>query len=313
MHIKLFLVAGGLSAAMAFGVLAARDREPSPRQVSSLEKLTTAEGQKRDADEAAIRQSAVAFTKAFEKGDAKAVAAFWTEQGEHQDESGSTLRGRAEIEKAFAELFKEKTNSKIEVLIESIRFPAPNVAIEEGILRQTGDVSELPSSTFYSVVHVRVNDHWEIAFAREWGAGQDRLEDLEWLAGTWQAKAKDREVTLSLSREKGKPFMAGQFTTKENGKVASTGSMKIALDPQTGQLRSWHFDDDGGHGQALWIRDGNRWVLDAVGVLGDGTDTAALNVLSRISADEITWRSIDRVLGTTQLPDTVPTKLTRVK
>ncbi len=176
-------------------------------------------------------------------------------------------------------------------------------------MRQSSDGAELPATTLYSVVHVRHKGEWKIALAREWGAGQDRLEDLDWLIGAWEAKAKDREVSLTFSRDKSKPFLAGQFTTKEKGKVVTTGSMKVSLDPQTGRLRSWHFDDDGGHGQALWIRDGNRWVLDAVGVLGDGADTASLNVLSRLGNDEITWRSIDRVLGDAKLPDTVPTKL----
>ena len=48
------------------------------------------------------------------------------------------LRGRAAIEKAFAEFFKEHPKSKVEVRIESIHFPARNLAIEEGILRQSG-------------------------------------------------------------------------------------------------------------------------------------------------------------------------------
>src|SRR5271157_1383554 len=40
------------------------------------------EGSSREADREAILQSARDFTAAFEKGDAKAVAALWTEQGE---------------------------------------------------------------------------------------------------------------------------------------------------------------------------------------------------------------------------------------
>lgn len=89
--------------------------------------------------------------------------------------------------------------------------------------------------------------------------------------------------------------------------------MRIGLDPQSGQLRSWHFDADGGHGQALWHRDGNRWVMDAVGVLGDGSPTTAVNLLGRVGADDITWQSIDRVLGEQSLPNTAPIKLTRAR
>jgi hypothetical protein len=53
-------------------------------------------------------------------------------------------------------------------------------------------------------------------------------------------------------------------------------------------------------------------VLDSAGVLGDGTPTAAVNILGRAGADEITWRSIDRVMGERALPDTAPVRLTRV-
>ena len=72
-------------------------------------------------------------------------------------------------------------------------------------------------------------------------------------------------------------------------------------------------DDGGGNGQSLWQRDGNRWLIDSVGELPDGTDTAAVNVLTRLNDNEILWRSVERLLGPDQLPDTDPIKLTRVK
>ena len=62
----------------------------------------------------------------------------------------------------------------------------------------------------------------------------------------------------------------------------------------------------------MWVRDGNRWILDTVGVTGNGSPTAGLNVLGRVDADTLTWRSIDRVLDDKPLPDTVPIRLTRV-
>jgi hypothetical protein len=148
--------------------------------------------------------------------------------------------------------------------------------------------------------------------SREWGAGQDRLEDLDWLLGQWKASVPDQEVTLTFTKDEPKAFILGRFTKRAGGKVVDSGTMRIGLDPQTGQLRSWNFDEDGGHGQSLWVRDGNNWVLDAVGVLGDGTETASVNILGRVTNNEITWRSIDRVMGDQALPDTVPVRLSRV-
>jgi len=285
-------------AAGAIGMLAAQDRAPQNKG--------------RDADVEAVRANSREFTAAFNKGDAKAVAATWTEQGECHDAAGGLLIGRSAIEQAFAELFKSQPKAKVEVLIGSIRFPAPDVAVEEGMLRMLGTGKELPTTTMYAATHVRSGGRWLTAVSREWGAGHDRLDDIEWLIGTWRAAAPGSAVSLSFSRDDKGPYLLGKFT-RTSGDKTDTGTMRIGLDPQSGRLRSWHFDADGGHGQALWHRDGNRWLMDAVGVLGDGSPTTAVNVLGRTGPDEITWQSIDRNFGDQALPNTAPIKLTRAR
>jgi len=76
-----------------------------------------------DADRAAILKSATDFAEAFNKGDAKAIAAMWTDNGESRTVNGPTFVGKAAIEKAYGELFKAYPGAKIEVLVKSIRFP----------------------------------------------------------------------------------------------------------------------------------------------------------------------------------------------
>jgi uncharacterized protein (TIGR02246 family) len=88
-------------------------------------------------DEAAVRKTADAFAKAFDKGDAKAVAALWTEQGEFVGPDGETLRGRKEIEKGYAEFFEKNPKAKLELRIESIRLLGKHTALEEGSVRVT--------------------------------------------------------------------------------------------------------------------------------------------------------------------------------
>jgi hypothetical protein len=44
-----------------------------------------------DPQEAAITKTAEAFVEAFQKGDAKAVAAFWTQDGDYVDLTGRAL------------------------------------------------------------------------------------------------------------------------------------------------------------------------------------------------------------------------------
>ena len=305
-----WLLAAGLLAVPVVVMVAGGQQPPAkpPEGVPA-----PAEEKEREADREAIRQASQEFARAFEKGDAKAAAACWTEGGEYVANDGEVVRGRAAIEKLFAAMFKDTTPGKIEVDIRSVRFPSRDSAVEEGFLRHTPDGPGLPGSSMYSALHVREDGRWKVAVSREWGAGQDRLGDLAWLIGRWEGGPKGQEVSLTFERDGTAQFILGRFAKTIDGKPASAGSMKIGLDGQRGQLRSWHFDDDGGQGQCLWIRDGNRWVLDAIGTLADGTETEAVNVLARLGADEITWRSIDRVAGGEPLPDTVPLKLTRVR
>src|SRR4051812_18219429 len=77
-------------------------------------------------DEKAIRATAEAFTQAFNRGDAKAVAALWNADGEYVDEDGSRFQGREAIQTEYAAFFKDHAKAKIHVEITSIRFVGPN-------------------------------------------------------------------------------------------------------------------------------------------------------------------------------------------
>ena len=83
------------------------------------------------AAEDAIRRSAKAFVDAFDHGDAEAVAAQWTPDGEYTI-GRSSLKGREQIAKIYGEFFRTHPGSKMDVKIESIRVLAPTVAIEQG-------------------------------------------------------------------------------------------------------------------------------------------------------------------------------------
>ena len=69
-----------LPLALAFAMTCANSRvsaaDPDPEQI------------------AAINKTAEAFVEAFHKGDAKALAAFWTPDGDYVDENGRVLKGR---------------------------------------------------------------------------------------------------------------------------------------------------------------------------------------------------------------------------
>ena len=150
-----------------------------------------------------------------------------------------------------------------------------------------------------------------MALSSEGGTGRDRLEDLDWLLGDWTTRGKDGTLNFSFVRDANKPVIMATFTRTAGGKEPLSGTIRIAVDPETGCIRSWGFEDDGAHTQSIWVNDGKCWILDSRGVLADGTPTAERIVLQRAGADAITWRAIDRVLGDLPLGDTAPLRLTR--
>jgi uncharacterized protein (TIGR02246 family) len=267
---------------------------------------------KRADDEAAIRKETAAFIKAVEKGDAKAVAEFWTEEGEYINDDGTTLRGRAAIEKEYAKAFAKNKRQKLEITVESIRFPSKDTAIEEGYAKTYKAGSEQPTASRYSVLHVREGGRWLMAMLREWPDEGISLRDLDWLIGTWETKSEDAEVRTTYEWDAKKNSIRCQIAIKGKGRTVS-GLQVILKDPRTGQLRSWLFDDDGSFGDAAWTRDGKRWVITAAGVQADGGELTATNILVPIDKDTFTWQSTERTLDGEELPNIPPVKVTRVK
>jgi len=267
---------------------------------------------KRAEDEAAVRKATADFIKVVEKGDAKAVAASWTEAGEYIDDGGTTLRGRAAIEASYAKAFAKKKNVKVEITIESIRFPSKDTAIEEGYAKSYKGNSEHPTTSRYSVLHVREGGRWLMAVLREWADEGDSPRDLDWLIGTWQAKTEDAEIRSTYQWDAKKNSIRGRFTIKGKDRTV-TVTQVLLKDPRDGQLHSWLFDDDGGFGDGAWTRDGKRWVIAAAGVQPDGGELTATNILTPVDRDTFTWQSTERTLDGEELANIPPVKVTRVK
>jgi hypothetical protein len=84
----------------------------------------------------------------------------------------------------------------------------------------------------------------------------------------------------------------------------------VGWDPQTEQIKSWVFDDQGGNAEALWVRNGNTWMADSVGVLPDGSTGSGVNVLKYQDDKTFIWQSIRREVDGQPLPD-MEVKFTR--
>jgi uncharacterized protein (TIGR02246 family) len=265
----------------------------------------------RKADRAGIDAQMEGFLKAFESGDAERVASFWTVGGELIDDDGSVYRGRAAIAKAYRELFGTKEKRKAEIQRESLRFPSRDTAIEEGKFKVRVGEGE-PSASRYSVLHVREGGKWLMAVVREWPAEAVSLTDLEWLIGTWVAKRDDAEVQTSYEWMWNKSFIRMRFTIRQKDRALS-GFQMIGKDPESGELRSWVFESEGGFGEAIWSRDGKKWALASSGRLPDGSTMTATNLLVPLGPDSFTWQAVKRTVDGEKVGDLPPVKVTRVK
>lgn len=269
------------------------------------------------ADEAAVRATADAFTKAFNAGDAKAVAALWTEHGSLADDRGRLLKGRQAIEAEYAAFFKANPGAKMTVSIQSIEFPSPNMAIEDGS-SQLFAQNAPPTTSRYTVVHVREGDQWKMATVRESGltipGSASQLEQLGWLVGRWQTKRDGLTVTTDFQWVANKNFLKRDYSVSKDGVVLSNGVQVIGWDPRARQFRSWSFDASGGFGSGLWFPAPDGWAIETSGVLPDGTPTSSVDRLIRVPGENnvLGWRSTQRRVGDTPLADTREVVLDRV-
>ncbi len=263
----------------------------------------------RQAADTSIRASAESFAESFRKRDAAAIAAHWLPDGVYTNEDGERFEGRKALQSEYETLFKNITDDvELKLEIDSIRLVSSDTAIEEGRAaltpQPTGDFRVMSR---YTAVHVKQGDEWFMADVRDTrvelppDAGQ--VEDLEWLVGTWTGGTKENHVISRCRWIENQHFLARSYSVTEGGKETSTGLQIIGLDPSTGRITSWTFASDGGHAVGIWSPHQTGWVIQSSGAVQDGTETGAVQILSRQDQDTLTWKSVDRTLGDDLLPD----------
>jgi uncharacterized protein (TIGR02246 family) len=311
MRIRGKFAALGLFLAAACAVVVAQNekRQAQPR--------ATATAADRSADEKAIRDAGAAFVRTYNAGDARAIADLFTPDAEVIDEHGHRIQGRDAIAGHFAQTFDANPGETIEVAIDSIRFLGREAAKEEGRARLTPapasaqpsakiraespGLGHAPHSSGYTVLYVRQDGRWLQSSVREHVdeavTPHQRLEPLGWLLGEWVDEGGASVVSSDTRWSEDGNFLIRAFTLHVQGRPAMSGTQRIGWDPLTRQIKSWVFDSEGGHGEALWSRDGSRWVVKASGVLPDGRVASATQVYTVVNPHLVHWKSIDRTAG----------------
>ncbi len=258
-------------------------------------------------DERAIRTLLDAFTKAFNAGDADAVAATYTENGIVVDEQGGRTEGRAAIRDQYARTFADEPGSTIAIEVESLRVLGPETAVEDGRTTITpANGAGSPELSRFVAIYVKRDGQWRQAVVRDEPVDElsphDRLKDLEWLVGDWVDESEDAVVATSCVWAKGGNFLDREFTVKIRGRSAVSGAQRIGWDPLKRQFKTWFFNSDGGHGEGYFTRTGDQWVVKVDGVHADGRPASLTSTITRLGKDRLRWQSTQRTLGGFAIP-----------
>jgi uncharacterized protein (TIGR02246 family) len=270
-----------------------------------------------NANEAAIRKAAESYVQAYQKGDAKALAALWGLEAEYVNPAtGKRVKGRKAIEEEFARIFAEGP-APLEVTIRSIRFVTPEVAIEEGDARVTPP-GEVPEESTYIAIHVKRDGQWLLDSVRETDlpartTNHEHLKELEWLVGTWVDTDEAATIETNCQWARNKNFLTRTFKVTVGEHLDLEGTQIIGWDAAAAHIRSWVFDSDGGFAEGVWTRKQDRWVINSVGTLPDGGRATSINILTYVDNDTFTWETTGREVDGEILPNVDPVKVKRVR
>jgi uncharacterized protein (TIGR02246 family) len=158
------VAAAVLTTKMALGLFAAPPAAapgPAPTPAPAQAAKTAAGAQ----DEAGVRAVVKNYVDARERGDATAVQALFTSDADQLTSSGEWRRGREAVVKGSM-ASSQRTGGTRTITVETVRFPAANVAIADGRYEiaalQGGEVRKM----WASFVMTKGPDGWRIAAIR---------------------------------------------------------------------------------------------------------------------------------------------------
>ncbi len=263
-------------------------------------------------------QRAQDFIAAFNKGDAKTVAAFWTEEATYVDQAGNEYKGRPAIEKLYAKVFADNKGATLAIHVISVKQLTADVGLEEGITEVTPADGGPPTAARFSAVVVKKDGAWYFESVHDSvvhpPTHAKNFEGIEWLIGEWTGEAEKGESgKASYAWAENQNFIVSSFATTLNGVPVVGGTQWIGWDSVEKQIHSWSFYSGGGIGEAVWTKEGDKWALKTTAKTAAGKKLSATNVLTKVDADHITWQMTKLTVDGEAIPDPKPLKLKRVK
>jgi hypothetical protein len=225
------------------------------------------------------------------------------------------LVGRRQL---YEKVFAARKGAKLEIHITSSKQLTPEVVLEDGVTEVTPAEGGPATVARFSAVLVKKDGEWFVQSIRDAVAhppsNHEYLEGLEWLIGEWAGEAdKGESATASYDWAENQNFIVSSFATTVDGTPVVGGTQWIGWDAIDKAVRSWSFYSGGGFGEAVWAKDGDRWVLKTAARTREGKKVSATNTVTRTGDDTLTWQMTNLTVGGESLPDPKPVKMKRVK
>ena len=130
-------------------------------------------------DKKGLDESLEKWITSFNKHDATAVAKTYTEDTDLMGPDGTRFKGRAAVQKYYAEFFSKNPNVKSKISGVSRRVLAPGVIVEDGTWEERGhSEAGQPTKGLYCAILVKKNGEWIVVHERAW-TKQTRTENGE--------------------------------------------------------------------------------------------------------------------------------------
>lgn len=283
---------------------------------TSLASMANAQDDRQSADEMAIRKAVEAYVAAFNKGDAKALAALWAPEAVYTNPlTNEDVVGREAIEGQFAGIFEGAKGARLESTTLSIGFVSPNVAVEQGLAKVIL-ADQVPEESQYSAVYVKRDGQWLLDRVTEEVvpvviSHYEHLKALEWMVGSWVDQDEEATVITECNWTRNNNFLTRSFTVQVGDQINMAGMQIIGWDPAEKRIRSWVFDSDGGFGQAIWTKKDKSWHIQQTGVLPDGRKSSVVNIITYVNDNTCTLQSVNRTVDGELLPNIAEVQITK--
>lgn len=259
-----------------------------------------------------------AYEAAYAKGDAKALADFFTDDVRYTTEDGRIYQGRPAIENTLKAALAADRDAKLTIDLDSVLVLSPGVVVETGTTTVASKNGREASSQF-TAIHVKQDDRWKIRQLVESPLPEtsptQRMAELSWLVGKWEETDKAAGVTIHSNYQwaSGGNFITRTVTVKRGDDPVLEGWQIIGWDPVEEGIRSWTFDDAGGYTEGRWTREGQRWLARETGYSADGNRTSSDQTITKADDDRFYWESGNRTLNGDPQPGIGRIEIHRVK